>query len=79
MADLERFAQLFEGTEHLCGCGQEKVAKSVHCGEPRLDGPLETSPGGLSCLKRFVIAKYPRYESINTIYGAIIVLPRKGP
>jgi hypothetical protein len=30
---LRRFAQLLEETEHFCGCGQEKVAKIVHCGE----------------------------------------------
>jgi hypothetical protein len=33
VADLRRFSQLLEDTEHFCGCGQEKVAKIVHCGE----------------------------------------------
>jgi hypothetical protein len=33
VADLERFSQLLEETEHFCGCGQEEVAKIVHCGE----------------------------------------------
>ena len=28
---------LLEETEHFCGCGQEKVAKIVQCGEPRFD------------------------------------------
>jgi hypothetical protein len=30
---LRRFSQLMEETEHFCGCGQEKVAKIVQCGE----------------------------------------------
>ena len=30
---LGRFLQLLEETEHLCGRGQQKVAKIVHCGE----------------------------------------------
>jgi hypothetical protein len=34
MADLGRFSQLLEETEHFCGRGQEKVAKIVQCGEP---------------------------------------------
>jgi len=33
LADLGRFSQLLEETEHFCGCGQEKVAKIVQCGE----------------------------------------------
>jgi hypothetical protein len=33
MADLGRFSQLLEETEHFRGCGQEKVAKIVQCGE----------------------------------------------
>ena len=32
-ADLGRFSQLLEETEHFRGCGQEKVAKIVQCGE----------------------------------------------
>ena len=34
LADLGRFSQLLEETEHFCGCGQEEVAKIVQCGEP---------------------------------------------
>jgi hypothetical protein len=30
---LGHFSQLLEETEHFRGCGQEKVAKIVHCGE----------------------------------------------
>jgi len=26
LADLGRFSQLLEETEHFCGCGQEKIA-----------------------------------------------------
>jgi len=33
MADLGRFLQLVEETESFRGCGQEKVAKIVQCGE----------------------------------------------
>jgi hypothetical protein len=25
--------QVLEESQHFCGCGQEKVAKIVHCGE----------------------------------------------
>lgn len=35
LADLGRFSQLLEETEHLRGCGQEKGAKIVHCGEAK--------------------------------------------
>jgi hypothetical protein len=31
---------VLEETEHFCGCGQEKVAKIVHCGE-KLFLPIE--------------------------------------
>ena len=41
-----------EETEHFCGCGQEKVAKIVHCGEclsrRRADLSLETQNGGIA-------------------------------
>ena len=40
LADLGRFSHLLEVTEHFCGCGQEKVAKIVQCG----DGPSLASP-----------------------------------
>jgi hypothetical protein len=33
LADLGRFSQLLEQTQHFCGCGDEKVAKIVQCGE----------------------------------------------
>jgi len=29
VADLGRFLQLLEETQHFCGCGQQKVAKIV--------------------------------------------------
>jgi hypothetical protein len=33
LANLGRFSQLLEETERFCGCGHEKVAKIVQCGE----------------------------------------------
>jgi len=44
VADLGRFSQLLEETEHFRGCGQKKVAKIVHCGEPRI--PKENKKKG---------------------------------
>jgi hypothetical protein len=30
---LRRFPQFLDETQHICGCGQEEVAKIVQCGE----------------------------------------------
>lgn len=35
--------QLLEETQHFCGCGQEKVAKVVQCGEQLFHS---SRPGG---------------------------------
>lgn len=34
--NLGRSSQLLEETKHICGCGQEKVAKIVQCGDQHL-------------------------------------------
>jgi len=47
---LGRFSQLREEIEHFCGCGQEEVAKIVHCGEQFYPNQFEakaTLAGGL--------------------------------
>jgi hypothetical protein len=50
VADLGRFLRVLEETEHFCGRGQEKVAKIVQCGEPRLGRPLEVNSAGIFSL-----------------------------
>jgi hypothetical protein len=49
MAGLGRFSQLLEETEHFRGCGQEKAAKIVQCGEHLLftKSKEATRKGGL--------------------------------
>jgi hypothetical protein len=54
---LRHFPQLLEETEHFCGCGQEKVAKIVQCGEPKTlakSNAEAADDGGLSRLCRFL-------------------------
>ena len=56
LADLGRFSQLLEETEHFCGCGQEKVAKIVQCGEPKTLAKSKTEAaddGGLNLFHPF--------------------------
>lgn len=48
LADLGRFSQLLEETEHFLGRGQEKVAKIVHCGEPKISEAAGLVPAAFS-------------------------------
>jgi len=46
MANLALFSQLLEEADHFCVCGQEKVAKIVHCGEQFLNELKKRPPAG---------------------------------
>jgi hypothetical protein len=59
---LGRFSQVLEETEHFCGCGQEKVAKIVHCGEKIEEEAIRK--GGLKlcaviCIERLFLTYFP--------------------
>jgi hypothetical protein len=52
LVGLERFLQ---ETEHFRRWFQEKVAKIVHCGEPRVEGRRWSNSGGVFYNPSFIV------------------------